>query len=327
MEVVYAPVIFYYAWLALKARSLWFFSAANPSIETGGMLGEAKYPLIRMIPEEYRPKSFLIRPGTALPEICTLLAANNIVYPVIAKPDVGERGFLVAKIADDAAMQRYIDVNKVDYIIQEYVDLPLEMGILYYRFPHEESGHIASVVIKEFLTVKGDGKSTLRELIGRSPRAILQWEKFRKRFGARLDEILPEGELLELEAIGNHAQGTKFLNGNHLADERMIRVCDEITRGMPDVYYCRYDLRTSNVEDLKQGKNIRILEVNGVGADPAHIYDPDYSIFKAWGDFFRLWKVIYTIAKANHKRGVPYMTTRETRERWKKIKAYRKFAV
>jgi hypothetical protein len=175
--------------------------------------------------------------------------------------------------------------------------------------------------------VKGDGTSTLRELIGRNPRAILQWEKFEKRFGEMLDEILPAGKEMELEAIGNHAQGTKFINGNHLIDAQLIHVFDGITRQMPDVYYCRYDLRTTGIEDLKQGRNIRIIEVNGVGADPAHIYDPEYSIFAAWGDFFRLWKIIYRIARLNHKQGIPYMTTTEARKQWKKIRAYRKLAV
>lgn len=326
MEIVYTPAFFYYWYLALRARAPWFFSAANPGIETGGMLGEKKFPLVEMIPPAYRPVSLFIPTGTSVQEVTRLMAQAGVAYPIIAKPDIGERGFLVMKIIDQKGLESYIAANKVDYIIQEYIDFPMEMGIMYYRHPEEATGHIPSVVMKEFLSVKGDGRSTLRELIWNSERAILQWATLEKRFADRLEEVLPEGELLELEAVGNHARGTKFINGNHLVNEKMVRLFDEITRQMPDVYYCRYDLRTTSVEDLMEGRNIRILEVNGVGADPAHIYDPNYPLVKAWGDLIRCWKVIFRIARYNHKKGAPYMSTRETRERWKRHKAYKKFA-
>jgi hypothetical protein len=29
-----------------------------------------------------------------------------------------------------------------EYVIQEFIDYPLEFGILYYRMPGEENGHI-----------------------------------------------------------------------------------------------------------------------------------------------------------------------------------------
>ncbi|MEP6789425.1 MAG: M24 family metallopeptidase, partial [Acidobacteriota bacterium] len=38
--IIQAPLFFYYPWLALKSRSLFFFSASNPGILMGGMFGE-----------------------------------------------------------------------------------------------------------------------------------------------------------------------------------------------------------------------------------------------------------------------------------------------
>lgn len=326
MQIVYAPGFLYYLWLSLKARSLWFFSAANPSIETGGMLGEKKFPLIEMLPEKNKPKSFFVKAKTSKVDLQNLLEENSISYPFIAKPDVGERGFLVTKITDEKILDQYLSANKVDYIVQEYVDYPVEAGVLYYRMPDEEIGSVISLVLKEFLTVTGDGVSTLKDLIGKNPRAILQWEKFKIRFADKLDYVLKSGEVMELEAIGNHAQGTKFINGNDLIDDKLIHVFDNITKEIPGVYYCRYDLRTSSIEDMKNGENIVIIEINGVGADPAHIYDPNYSIFSAWKDYYKCWNIIYKIARINHKKGVPYMSTSETRRRIKELKAYRKFA-
>jgi hypothetical protein len=50
-SVIYFPVFFYWLWLSVKARSLFFFSAANPSIESGGMLGESKYRILKNVPD------------------------------------------------------------------------------------------------------------------------------------------------------------------------------------------------------------------------------------------------------------------------------------
>ena len=53
----------------------------------------------------------------------------------------------------------------MDYHIQEYVDYPLEVGIFYYRYPDAETGHISGIVGKEFLTVTGNGKDSLIQLL------------------------------------------------------------------------------------------------------------------------------------------------------------------
>jgi len=45
MWLVYLPASLYFIYLSLKARSFFFFSAANPSIETGGMFFESKWSI------------------------------------------------------------------------------------------------------------------------------------------------------------------------------------------------------------------------------------------------------------------------------------------
>lgn len=326
MEVVYAPVFLYYLWLSVRARSFFFFSAANPGIETGGMLGERKSPIIRDIPEGLKPLTVFISPSETMEQVLAKITDAGIGYPLIAKPDVGERGFLVEKITDEAHLRRYVASNKVEMMVQEYIEFPVEVGVLYYRYPGEKKGRIYSVVLKEFLTVTGDGKRTVRQLMEASERAVLQLEKISQRLGSAMEYVPMDGEHMLLEPIGNHARGTKFLSGMHLIDEALTSVFDEITDHFTGYHFVRYDLRTTSMEDLRQGRNIRILEINGVGAEAAHVYDPAYSKRKAYRDFFHLWKVIYKIARTNHKAGVPYMTWRETQKRLRELKQYRKFA-
>ena len=326
MWIVYIPLYIYYVWLAIKARSLWFWSASNPGIETGGLLGESKMEIFNIMPAHIKPITLLIRPATSLKIILEILEAHKLSYPIVCKPDRGERGFQVSKIKNQDELEAYIGQNKVDYLIQPFCEFKLELGVFYCRYPWEDKGKVFSVVKKEFLGMVGDGKSTLRELISRNKRAVLQWEKLDTLFSTRMDEILPIDEKLELEPIGNHSRGTMFLNGNYMIDERLNQVFDHLTNQIPNVYLCRYDLRTTNEEDLKQGKNIFIVELNGVGAEPAHIYDPSYKLIWAWRELINQWKMVYKISKYNHQHGIKYMTTKEVRAHLKMMKAYRTLA-
>ena len=97
-EIVYIPIFVYYIFLSIKARSFFFFSASNPSIETGGMLGESKYAILKNIPEKYIAKTIFIPFGYSFENTISIIQENNIIFPLIAKPDIGERGTAVEKI-------------------------------------------------------------------------------------------------------------------------------------------------------------------------------------------------------------------------------------
>src|SRR5688572_23511409 len=149
--IVYMPLYIYFVWLAIKARSLWFWSASNPAIETGGMLGESKIDIFNFMPDSIKPLTLLIKTGTSLQAVQHIIGENQLSFPIICKPDRGEKGFQVAKIDNTSQLEKYIFLNRVDYLIQPYCDLPMELGVYYYRYPWEEKGKVFSVVKKEFL--------------------------------------------------------------------------------------------------------------------------------------------------------------------------------
>ena len=60
-------------------------------------------------------------------------------------------------------------------------------------------------------------------------------------------------------------------------------------------YYGRYDLKCTSVADLKAGKNIQILEFNGTGAEPNHIYDCGMHYTKALKIIASHWRDMYLI--------------------------------
>jgi hypothetical protein len=323
-EVVYFPIFFYWLWLSMKARSLFFFSAANPSIESGGMLGESKYGILNRLPDEYTPKTLFIEIPADVDSILEKLQTNGITFPLIAKPDVGERGWKVEKVHNWQELEAYVSQMRVNFLIQEYVAYEIELGVFYYRFPSHSKGVISSVVMKEFLTLTGNGKSTLQELILNHQRARLQYKVLAEKYPALMEQVLPDGIKTTLVYIGNHCRGTKFVNGNHLINAHLTEVFDNISSALPGFHFGRYDIRCRSLEELYNGKGIKILELNGAGAEPGHIYDPDFPFLQAYRVLFHHWSVLYQISKANYEKGTAYMSAREAWQTVSKLRSNRR---
>ena len=152
------------------------------------------------------------------------------------------------------------------------------------------------------LTVVGDGKSSLKKLILDKDRAKLQWDTLKEVYHDRLNEILPLGKPIELVSIGNHCLGTKFLDGSHLITRELSETFDSISKQIDGFYFGRFDLRCASLHDLYKG-NFKIMELNGCGAEPAHIYHPGYSIHKALRVLFEHWKNIFIISRENTRTG------------------------
>jgi hypothetical protein len=314
------PVFFYWLWLSLRARSLFFFSGSNPGIIMGGMFGESKYEVLQKIPERYVPKTILQKIPATSTEVIQNFSAAGFTFPLIFKPDLGERGFMVKRINAEEEVESYLRYSRTHFLIQELVDLPLEFGVFYQRLPSQPKGEVISIVAKEMLTITGDGHSSFQELILKKDRAKLQWEKLALMYKDRLTEILPEGKSIELVSIGNHAQGTKFINANHLITDGLSKTFDAISKQIEGFYFGRFDLRCASIENLYSG-NVKIVELNGCGAEPAHIYDPDFKLFTAIGVLLKHWKNIYRIARENEQRGFRYITFDQARHYFTKFRA------
>lgn len=318
--IVQAPLIIYWLWLSLKARSLFFFSASNPGILNGGMFGESKFSVLKKIPNDYTPKSMLVVQPQTEDDVLLKINQGGFSYPLIFKPDLGERGWMVKKIKSEEDARFYSRSAKWDFLIQDYVDLPLEFSVFYTRHPLESSGRVTSVTQKEMLKVKGDGVSTLQQLILSKDRAKLQWGILKDVYASQLGTMPPPDSEIELVSIGNHCLGTTFINKNNLITDKLSDSFDRISKQVDGFYFGRYDLRASSYQDLEEGK-IQIMELNGCGAEPSHIYHPGASLLKAFRDLFIHWHTIYTISKVNHRMGTPYLSLKEGRAVYKKFKA------
>ena len=305
------PILGIWLYNAARSRNLFYFTLTNPGIETGGFFGESKSNILKNIPTEFKPVTFLLKAPVKEHEVENLFEQSGLDFPIIAKPEIGERGWLITRINSMAELKAHIQQYPIDLILQTYIDYPLEASIMVYATPDGKKKKVTSVCEKHFLQIKGDAQSTIGELILAQDRAVLQLEKLVNNFGHRWEDVLPEGEVLVLESIGNHCRGTTFLNRNDLIDEPLTRVMSDLLSSMPEVYYGRFDMRIGSWEELKRGENIRVLEFNGASSDPAHIYHPGYSLLRAYLDMAQHWKAMRQIAIQNRQRGFKPMTFRQ----------------
>ncbi len=310
-NVVYIPIYFYWAWLALKSKSFFFFSTSNPTIENGGFLMESKKKIYDIIPQQYYPNTILINYNDTIGSITEQIRNSNLRYPLIAKPDIGLRGLQVKKMSSFDDISEYRSKTSVNFLLQEFIQYPNEIGIFYYKIPGETTGTISGIVGKEFLTVIGDGVSTIEELIIQNDRFVLQLEKLKTSYGKVLKKVIAKNELYTLVPYGNHARGAKFIDLTHLVDEKLISCINKICNTIPEFYYGRLDIKYNTWEELKEGKCFSIIEVNGAGSDPTHIYDPSHSILFAWKEIIKHLNILYKISILNKKRlQMEFMTTK-----------------
>ncbi len=307
----YLPMAPYWIFQAIRAKSLAYFTAVNPGIEAGGFYGEKKTEIMKHISHDYLAKAIFIEKEINFEKVLNQLTISELTYPIIAKPNIGERGNSVAKIHSEEELKQYHANISEDYLIQEFVTFQIELGVLFSRLPNEKIGKVSSVTLKEFLTVTGDGKSTIEELILQSTRARFQLETLQKRLGENIKEVLRFGEKRLLEPIGNHCRGTKFVNANHLINRQLDEIFTQVSASFDGFFYGRFDMKVSSIEDLYLGKNIKIMELNGVSSDPGHIYDPKYYLWQAYRDLMWHWKRAADISIQNQKLGIKPLPFRD----------------
>ena len=273
---------------------------------------ESKWSIYNLLPPVYYPRTLFYNAGTNVSMVLEEMKNLQLSFPVIGKPDIGMKGMAVARLHNADELEKYITNSPVDFLVQELVEYKNEAGIFYYRFPNENRGRISGIVGKEFLAVKGDGTSSIKELLKRDKRHVLQLRVLVKTYGEELERILMCNEEIVLVPYGNHVRGAKFIDISDRITEELTSVIDHVCREVKGFYYGRLDIRYNSWEELTQGLNFSVIELNGAGSEPTHIYDPRHSIFFAWREIIRHWKILWKISRINHHQvHQPYMNTRE----------------
>ena len=308
--VLYTPVFLYNIWLALKYRRLNLFLGSNPGIEFSGMVGESKHQIMSKFNhlEEFVAHFGEIPAMEDLPQRLDALEAwmaqNGESYPVILKPDVGQRGSGVKRVENRDEAATYLQTNPNQVQIQAFAPGPYEFGVYYRRFPNQPTGEILGLTGKEFPQVVGNGRDDLEHLILKNPGAMGRYHIFRERFKNRLASVPAPGEVIHLVNTGNHCLGTIFNDSSHLLTPALQERFDDITKHTQGIYIGRYDIRATNLEDFRLGRAFKILEFNGATCEPSHMYDLRYGLLFGLKSLFKHYASLWEIGSQNAKSGV-----------------------
>jgi len=299
----YLPLLPWISWLSLRWRGFATITAANPGITHGGFVGESKSQIMRALGGgSHISSTVLIEAGDVELRI-EQVDRLGWGWPIILKPDVGQRGAGVklAKNVDDA--RRYFAENEDDVIAQPYHAGPFEAGIFYYRYPGETRGRIFSITDKQFPAVIGDGVSSLEELVWRDKRLRMQGRTFLSRHEREHDCVLAKGEVFRLAIAGNHCQGTLFRDGSHLLTPALEHAVDRVAQRFEGFHFGRFDVRYADIKRFKAGEDFTVIELNGVTSESTNVYDPRWSLLRAYRTLFRQWALLFRIGAMNRRLG------------------------
>ena len=302
-----APMVLVWIFLAIKYRGATVWTAANPDIMDGGLVGESKSEIISKLDPAWVASTFLLDRGE-LGERMALLRGEvekrGWSLPFVLKPDASQRGEGFKIIHGLKEAEEYLRLYGEPAVAQEYHPGPREAGIFYYRIPGEDRGHIFSITDKVFPTIEGDGKSTLKRLIWNHPRYRMQAARFESRHADIWDQVLPQGQVLRLTRAGSHCQGTTFLDGQRMITEALARRLDKLViEGYDSFYFGRFDVRYSDEERFMAGEDLTIVELNGLSAESTNVYDSKHSLFFAYKTMIQVYDLMFRIGRANVDRG------------------------
>jgi membrane protein DedA with SNARE-associated domain len=319
--VFYAPLAANWLRLALAYRSFSLPTAANPTITTGGMWGERKSeylasagPLARsfMAPTLVftKPEGAGGRWGESAAAQC---AAAGLSWPLVLKPDIGWQGYGVRAVADAADFGAALASlpAEVPFLAQAMSPYRGEAGLLYARLPGAPRGQVVSLAIRHHPAVMGNGRVTVAELIAADPR--LSWKSacylgrgagHRGLPEALLRFVPAAGEIVTLTFIGSQRVGGFYRDGSSLITAALEARFDAIARDMAEFHYGRFDIRFDSPAALMRGEDFQIIEVNGIGGEAIHVWDPAFGLGHVYRELFRQQALLFEIGDRQRQRGV-----------------------
>jgi membrane protein DedA with SNARE-associated domain len=325
----YSPLGLRWVFLGVRYHSLLLPTVTNPLVEAGGLWGESKSRLMDQIGPDYRQwvapfTTVYIKDNKANDEnISNILGAmkkNRLSFPLVVKPDIGWQGYGVRVINHEEELRNYLPgyPSKATLIIQELVPYEGEAGVFYSRFPGEEHGKVISLTFRYYPHVIGDGISTVAQLMQQDQRT-----RFKLKFYLGKETLhagIPEeyrnyiplsGEVFRLAFIGSIRVGGLYRNGIKFITPELQQRFDEIGESIPEFYFGRFDIKFKNIDSLREGKDFKIFEINGAGAEAIHVWDAETPLLTMYKELFRYQSIMFRIANANRKRGFKPMPAKE----------------
>ncbi len=313
-RIVYIPLFLQYFWNGLRSGFGFPTVINRPYMQYGGILEESKWEMYRKTPAAYMPPTLLHPAGDNLKELALHIRESSLSYPLIVKPDRGMRGKGIQIIGSEKELLQWQPHPDFDFIIQPFIDYPREIGVFMIRDPRKGTWRISSLMERQFLSVTGNGRSTLEELIRKKDRAFLQLQRWQQSNRFNLQQVIPNGREFKLESIGNHRLGTYFKDATQHHTPGLLKAMTSIAENLSGFEYGRMDIRFKDWDSLTRLESFILIEVNGANSEPAHIYDPKHNLFYAWKILLRHFGIQHQLAQKRLKKGEKAISITEARK-------------
>lgn len=306
--VLYAPVVVYLLWLGWRRKHLTLFTATNPTIPASGIIDESKAAILRQLRQSESAK---VIPWLALPHdfsdkqtrVEAWMEKEGLDYPIVAKPDVGQRGSGVHLLHSRVELMHLLSRDFDRNILLQAYDNRCEYSVFLARNPEGLGFEITSLTKKSLPEVIGDGHSNLESLILKHPRHVASARQLLAMNENRRLEVPTAGSRLRLSVVGAHCRGACFFDGRHLASPALLKSLADMLDDS-GLNFGRFDLMADNDEQLKMGRNLGIIEFNGVSSESTHIYDPKTPLSQAWRDLLAQWRWAVELGHHYQRQGV-----------------------
>lgn len=303
MWAFYIPLFPVMVLKSLWNRHLFYFTNVNPGLDSfSGLFSDSKSAIDRLFPSQFRPVDHLFDPANESAKMEENIRKMSLTYPLILKPDSGERGEGVCKIYNETDLFQKLSSVSLPVILQEFINYEKEWGIFIAYIPETGLYKVLSITEKKYFTVTGNATSTIDELILKSDRGCVFHHRILNRTKYQKSYVPADGETCILHTLGNHCNGTEFINRSNLKSIELDKAINNLMENVNGVYYGRFDIKADSLQEIVQLRNFKIIEFNGVGAEPIHIYDSRTGYFNALGCFLKHWQYLDNISKFNKKR-------------------------
>jgi len=298
-RAIYIPLLWAWFYCAIRNRSLYFFNYTNPSISYGGFAMCSKKEIYDLIPSRCIPKTLKFNHKDSVEKISTAIDQFQMSFPLVLKPDIGLKGLGVHFIENYSQLEKEVKNLDSDYLIQEKIPYKNEVGIFYVRYPNEKDGFCTGMVRKDFLSVRGNGSSTLEELILNDSRAFVHYKSLYREWSNQWNSIVEKDKTILLVPYGSHTRGACFKDVSNSMSTQLSSVINSICKEVNGFYYGRLDVMYKDWESLLAGKDFSIIEINGTAAEPTHIFDSKHSYFFGAKTIIKHWMMMSKISRIN----------------------------
>ena len=334
-QIMYAPVALQWLLSAIRYRSVTLPLLANPQLTLSGMVGVRKSELLqqaRGLCQEsiLKWQVFTVESSPSCEQSqqwIQQVSSIGIQLPFVCKPDIGCRGSGV-KLIHDA--QELADVIKsyplgTSLMIQKLASFEPEAGVFYVKLPHQKKGKVVSLTLKHNPKVCGDGIHTLKELLMQDERAKHLLHLYQDRHIGQWDTVVEKDQVIKLVFSASHCQGAVFEDARNHITKELTQTIESIMSELPEFYYGRLDVKFKSLEELKKGKTIEIIEINGASAESIHIWDKKTTFIEAIKTLLWQYNTLFKLGAYNRKKGYKVPGLKKFYNHWrieKKLKKY-----